>query len=170
MIAFLLADGFEEVEALLPLDYMRRNGLDAVTVGVTGKTVTGAHGIPVVADMTAADVTVADVSAVILPGGMPGTTNLDASVFVDAILRDVSARGGRLAAICAAPSVLGKRGYLSGKRATCFPGFEKYLTGATVVSDACVTDGKITTGRGMEYATPFALELVKLFTEERHGK
>ncbi len=162
MIALLLADGFEEVEALAPLDYLRRGGADVRTVGVTGKTVTGAHGVPVIADMLAEDVDFSDITDVILPGGMPGTNHLDASPFTDAILRAVYEKGGRLCAICAAPMVLGKRGYLRGKRATCFPGFEKYLDGAIFTEAAAVTDGLVTTGRGMECAVPFAKELVKL--------
>ncbi len=165
MIALLLAEGFEEVEALAPLDYLRRGGAVVKTVGITGKTVTGAHGIPVVCDMLKEEVKTEEVTDVILPGGMPGTENLDASPFVDALLSEVSKKGGRLCAICAAPMVLGKRGYLKGKRATCFPGFEKYLEGATFTEAAAVTDGNVTTGRGMECAVPFAKELVKLFCE-----
>ncbi len=158
----MLSDGFEEVEALTPLDMIRRAGFDIKTVGISGKIVTGSHKIPVIADYTPADVNEDAVSLVILPGGMPGTTGLDASPFVNDLLKKVYDKGGRLAAICAAPSVLGKRGYLNGKHAVCYPGFEKELKGATVENAAVVTDGKITTAQGMGAAFAFGYELVNI--------
>ena len=188
MIVMFLAPGFEEVEALAPLDLLRRAGLEVITVavrtaetnrtvaqlnriGVTAanlwdddRTVTGSHGIPVTADMT--EGTLAHFmgkgfipEAVILPGGMPGTTNLDASPVVEKTLELAAAMGSYLCAICAAPLVLGKRGYLNGKRATCFPGFEDYLTGATV-GGKVIRDGKVITAAGMGVAAEFGLELV----------
>ena len=180
MIVMFLAPGFEEVEALAPLDLLRRAGLEVVTVavrraetnrlvdelyriGVTAanlwdddRTVTGSHGIPVTADIT--EGTLAHFlgkgfipEAVILPGGMPGTTNLDASSTVEKTLEIAAEQGAYLCAICAAPLVLGKRGYLAGKRATCFPGFEEYLTGATV-GGKVIRDGRIITAAGMGVA------------------
>lgn len=164
MIAVLIADGFEEIEALTPVDMLRRNGADVRTVAIGSKIAVGSHKIPIVCDMTKDEVDLDEVSAVVLPGGMPGSLNLDASDFTDKILDSVLKRGGRVAAICAAPLILGRRGLLEGKRATCFPGFENELKGCEVVDMDVVTDGNITTGRGMTVSLPFAEELVKLFT------
>ena len=127
MVVLFLADGFEEIEALLPLDLLRRAGVRTVTVGLGVREVRGAHGITVLAD--ADRVPDGDIDMVILPGGMPGAANLDASDIVTDTLARVSARGGYLAAICAAPMVLGHKGYLKGKRAICFLGFEGELIG-----------------------------------------
>ena len=165
MILVLLHNGFEEVEALTPVDMLRRAGLYVRTVGMSDRIATGAHGISVVCDMTAEDIPEMGVSTVILPGGLPGATNLDADARVDALLSRVYEDGGRLCAICAAPLVLGKRGYLRGRRATCFPGFEGYLDGADVQDLDVVTDGRITTGRSVYAAMAFAEELVRLHKE-----
>ncbi len=159
MIYLFLADGFEEIEALCPLDLLRRANLDVTTVGVTGKTVTGAHGITVTADVT--DPELSDLSMVILPGGMPGTKNLDASPLVHKALDLAIANGKPIAAICAAPMILGKRGILRGKNATCFPGFEEYLDIHSPLS--VVRDGDIITAKGMGVALPFGLALVEYF-------
>ena len=163
-----LADGFEEVEALCPLDILRRAGLEVTTVGIGGKDVIrGAHGIIVHADIP--DVMYRDSSPdmLILPGGMPGSKNLDESRIVDSALRAASRKGAYLAAICAAPMVLGKRGYLEGKRAVCFPGFEEYLTGATVDGEnTVVRDGNVITAKGMGAAFGFGLELVKALKDD----
>ena len=137
MIAVLLADGFEEMEALTPVDMLRRAGLDVKTVGINGKIITGAHKIPVICDLTPDEVELCKVSLVIFPGGMPGALNLDSSAFTDEIISAVTKNGGKLAAICAAPLILGRRGILKGRTATCYPGFENELTGAKI-SDAGV--------------------------------
>ena len=115
-----------------------------------------------VCDIVAEEVDLDEVSMAVFPGGMPGSLNLDASPFTDKVIAAVTKNGGRLAAICAAPLVLGRRGLLDGKRATCFPGFEDELKGASVTGEEFVTDGNITTGKGMEYSLPFAKELVRL--------
>jgi len=162
MIIVLLADGFEEIEALTPVDMLRRAGLDVKTVGMNGKIVCGSHKIPVICDLEPSEVNKEDVSLVILPGGMPGSLNLDAHPFTDEIISSVNKNGGRLAAICAAPLVLGRRGLLKGKKATCYPGFEKELLEAVAVTDPVVTDGNITTSRGMGTALAFAKELIAL--------
>ena len=168
MIAVLLADGFEEIEALTPLDMLRRAGLEVLTVGITSKIVVGSHGISVICDKLPEEVDLDMISTVILPGGMPGSLNLDASPFTDAILESVNARGGRIAAICAAPLLLGRRGLLEGRRATCYPGFEGELAGATVTDESVVTDGNITTARGMGVALEFSKELISLLvTKEK---
>ena len=165
MVMLFLADGFEEIEALTAVDLMRRAGIDVLTVGVTGKTVTGSHNIEVAADITAKEaakrLAAGEVpEMVVLPGGMPGSRNLDASPVVDAYLRAAADADAYIAAICAAPFVLGRRGLLDGRRATCYPGFEKDLIGAEVADAGVVTDGKRITGRAMGSATAFALALV----------
>ena len=162
MIIVLLTDGFEEIEALTPVDMLRRAKLNVKTVGVNGKIAVGSHGIPVVCDITAEEVDLNEVTMAVFPGGMPGSLNLDASPFTDKVIDAVTKKSGRLAAICAAPLVLGRRGLLNGKKATCFPGFEAELIGATVTGEEFVTDGNVTTGKGMEYSLPFAKELVRL--------
>ena len=168
MIYMFLADGFEEVEALCPLDILRRAGLEVTTVGIGGKDIIqGAHGITVHADIP--DVMYRDSSPemLILPGGMPGSKNLDESRIVDAALRAASRKGAYLAAICAAPMVLGKRGYLKGKKAVCFPGFEECLTGANVDErKTVVRDGNIVTAKGMGAAFDFGLELVRCLKDD----
>ncbi|MCQ2404375.1 MAG: DJ-1/PfpI family protein [Clostridia bacterium] len=160
MIYVFLANGFEEVEALTPVDVLRRGGVDVKTVGIGGKTVTGSHHIPVTADLSEDEVDFAALSGVVLPGGMPGTKNLDASETVKKALAAANEKGALIAAICAAPSVLGHNGLLKGKRATCFPGFESELTGATLCDDLAVTDGNVVTGKGAGAALPFALALL----------
>jgi len=166
MILLLLADGFEETEALVPLDLLRRGKLDVKTVGITGKTVTGAHGIPVTADLVPKEVS-GKIDALILPGGMPGTTNLDASPDVDRLIEKTVADAGRLAAICAAPLVFGRRGLLAGKRAVCFPGFEAELKGAVPSKKRVETDGLVTTAVGMGAAFEFGLALLSLLAGKR---
>ena len=167
MIAVLLADGFEEVEALTPVDLLRRAGLNVKTVGMNGKIVAGSHKIPVICDVEPNEIDLSEVSMVVFPGGMPGSLNLDASPFTDKIIAAVTKNGGRIAAICAAPLILGRRGLLDGKKATCFPGFENELVGASVVDADVVTDGNITTARGMTVALKFAEELVGILTGEK---
>ena len=162
MIIVLLADGFEEIEALTPVDMLRRANVEVKTVGLNGKIIVGSHSIPVVCDATPEEINLSDVSMVIFPGGMPGSLNLDANDYTDKVIAEMMSRGGRLAAICAAPLILGRRGLLEGKRATCFPGFENELKGATVTDEEFVTDGNITTCKGMEYSLPFAKELIRL--------
>ena len=160
MIYMFLANGFEEVEALCPLDLLRRAGLEVTTVGVGGEMIVGAHGIAVQADIPEALYRDSNPDMIILPGGMPGTKHLDESRTVETALRVAAGKGAFLAAICAAPMVLGKRGYLEGKRAICFPGFEEYLTGATVPEERVVRDGKVITAAGMGVALEFGLALV----------
>ncbi len=162
MITVLLADGFEESEAIIPVDMLRRAGLDCKTVGVYGRIAVGSHNIPVVCDIEANEINFDDVSTVILPGGMPGTLNLKKSEFVINLVKHVYKRGGRIAAICAAPSILGGMGLLKGKNAVCYPGFENELDGAKVSELSVVTDGNITTAKGMGVALEFSKELITL--------
>ena len=164
MIYMFLANGFEEVEALAPLDLLRRAGCDVTTVGVGGDTIVGAHGIAVGADIPDTMFRDSKPEMIILPGGMPGTRHLDESRTVDAALRSAINTGAYIGAICAAPMVLGKRGYLKGKAAVCFPGFEEYLDGAILQLKGVkvITDGKIITAVGMGAAVEFGLALVRV--------
>lgn len=162
MIIVLLADGFEEIEALTPVDMLRRAGLDVKTVGISGRAPTGAHGISVVCDATPDEIDLSKVTMAIFPGGMPGATNLDRSEYTDKVISAVTNNGGHLAAICAAPLIFGKRGLLIGKAATCYPGFENELKGANLTDCGCVTDGNITTAKAMGSALDFAEELIKI--------
>lgn len=159
MIYMFLAQGFEEVEALMPLDLMRRAGLDVKTVGVGGLDITGSHGITVKADIADSELSDNAPDCIILPGGMPGTKNLDASPVVHKALDNALENNALICAICAAPMILGKRGILRGKKATCFPGFEEYLEGA-VVGGRAVRDGQVITGIGMGAALEFGIEIV----------
>ena len=162
MVYMFLANGFEEIEALCPLDLLRRAGVEVTTVGVGAETLCGSHGIKVAADIPEIMYRDASPEMIILPGGMPGTENLDNSRIVDSAIRAAHKNGGYLCAICAAPMVLGKRGFLNGKSAVCFPGFEKYLEGATVSkTEALVRDGNIITAKGMGVALDFGLALVE---------
>ena len=160
MIYMFLAEGFEEIEALCPLDLLRRAGLSVTTVGVGAKQITGAHGITVQADVLDTEYADPSPEMVILPGGMPGTLNLSESEVVKNAIRAAHSEGTYLAAICAAPSILGDMGLLVGKEAVCFPGFEEHLTGANLSSCRVVRDGKIITAAGMGVALEFGLTLV----------
>ncbi|MCQ2427039.1 MAG: DJ-1/PfpI family protein [Clostridia bacterium] len=160
MIYMFLANGFEETEALTPLDLIRRAGIEIKTVGVGGTEITGAHGIRVSADIADTVFDSSDMTGIILPGGMPGTKNLDASPVVDKALRCAFDGGLLICAICAAPMIPGKRGMLSGKKAVCFPGFEQYLIGAEHTSGRVEHDGRFITAVGMGAALEFGLEIV----------
>ena len=130
MIYLFLADGFEEIEALCVLDFLRRAGVETKTVGISGKTATGSHKIPVICDVEASNLTGnEDFDMIILPGGLPGATNLDESPLVNKFIEKAVSQDKFIAAICAAPFILGKRGILNGKRACCYPGFEDQLIG-----------------------------------------
>lgn len=163
MIYMFLATGFEEVEALCPLDIMRRAGLAVTTVGVGGGEITGAHGITVKADITDSEFDAMDTDMVFLPGGMPGTLNLAKSEAVNRAIDHAHKNNKYIAAICAAPSILGDRGLLVGKEAICYPGFEDRLTGALISSKRVVCDQNIITAAGMGVATEFGLTIVELF-------
>lgn len=164
MIFVLLADGFEEVEAICPIDVLRRGGCEVKTVGVTGRDVTGSHGITVKCDLYGKEAIAALKSSpcemLILPGGMPGTKNIDKWELTDAFIEAAERSDGFLAAICAAPSVLGKRGKLRGKKACCYPGFEDSLLGAEATEDGVSVDGRVITARGAGCAMKFALALL----------
>ena len=166
MIYVFLANGFEEIEALAPVDILRRAELEVKIVGVGGKTITGSHGITVTADIEEKDVTTDDMELMILPGGMPGTLNLEKSPIVTTCAEYCAKNDIYLAAICAAPSVLGQAGILNGKKAACHPGFEEKLTGAEVFFSPVVCDGNVITSRGMGTAVPFGLAVARYFTDD----
>ncbi|HAG13968.1 MAG TPA: DJ-1 family protein [Ruminococcus sp.] len=171
MIYVFLAEGFEEIEALTPVDCLRRAGKTVMTVGIGGKVITGAHGIPVTADLTEDDVRLDDaLEMVILPGGMPGTLHLGESKTVRSALTFAYEHDCFIAAICAAPSVLGDMGLLHGKTAVCYPGFEPRLTGCTPGNASAVRDGKIITGKGPGAAMDFALMLTAALRDDDTAK
>lgn len=163
MVYMFLANGFEEIEALCPLDLMRRANIDVTTVGIGAKEITGAHGITVTADVTDETLTVNDLDMVFLPGGMPGTLGLAASDVVKSTVNTAVSQGAFVAAICAAPSILGDMGLLRGKNAVCYPGFEDRLAGATIPQAKVVLDGNILTAKGMGAALEMGLKIVELF-------
>ena len=158
-----LADGFEEVEALSPVDLLRRAGVEVCMVSVTGNlTVKGSHGISVLADALFEETDFSDADYLMLPGGMPGTKNLGAHEGLCTLLKNAQAENKGIAAICAAPSVLGDLGLLEGKEAVCYPGFESRLRGAKVSGAYAVADGSLVTGKGMGAAVLFGLKLVEV--------
>lgn len=171
MVYCFLAEGFEELEATAPIDMLKRAGVNVVTVGVTGKNVTGSHGLTFVADITCPEVVLSEeIEAIILPGGMPGTLNLEKDETIQKAIDYASSNDKYICAICAAPSILGHKGLLVGKKATAFPGFEKDLEGATANGDFVVCDGKIITAKGAGVATEFGLEIVKSLVGEEKSK
>jgi 4-methyl-5(b-hydroxyethyl)-thiazole monophosphate biosynthesis len=172
-----LANGFEEIEGLAPVDILRRGGIDIITVSITGsREVKTSHGITVLADKTFEEIDelpfiqFSDADMLLLPGGMPGSTNLNEHEGVRRVLVEQNERGGRIGAICAAPMVLGSLGLLQGKRATCSPGFEKYLTGAEYTAELFTVDGNIITGEGPAATLPYAYKILSFFIgDERVG-
>lgn len=174
-IGIFLADGFEEIEGLTVVDILRRAQLDIRMISISStKKVTGAHNIVLEADEILAESDTDGLDMLVLPGGMPGTKNLGACEKLIEALKKADLENRGIAAICAAPSILGDLGLLEGKRAVCYPGFEERLRGALVTYDPVVTDGHITTSRGMGTAIPFALELTARLlgkeTADRIGK
>ena len=163
-VCIFLAEGFEEMEAMFPLDVMRRGGLNVKTVSVTGeKTVVSSHQVPIVADMLFEDLKEEDVEMVVLPGGLPGATNLDAHEGLGKLIMTFAEAGRPLSAICAAPLVYGKRGLLKGKKVTCYPGFEKYLEGAEYTAALVEKDGNFITGKGPGAAMAFSFAIAEKY-------
>lgn len=157
------AEGFEEIEALTVVDLLRRAELSVKMTGIAGKgSVTGSHGICVGMDASIDEVSLEQAQMLVLPGGMPGTKYLGACESLTSLLKQADEQKIRIGAICAAPSVLGDLGLLNGRKAVCYPGFEGRLTGAEVLEEQAVTDGHITTSRGLGTAIPFALEIITL--------
>ena len=167
MVYVFLANGFEEIEALATIDILRRAELSVSTVGVGGKIIVGAHNIPVIADIVDSEFVYDErAQMIVLPGGMPGTLNLEKSEIVcDAIVK-ANEDGKYIAAICAAPSVFGHKGLLQGKKACCFPGFEEQLFGAKSCEDSVVQDGNVITSRGAGTVYEFAHKLVEILVNK----
>ncbi len=161
-----MADGFEDIEALIPLDIMRRGGVEFTTVSITGsRDVTSAHGVTIKTDMTFEEGNFDDADLLMLPGGMPGAENLNMHEGVRKAVIAQAEKGKLVAAICAAPMVLGGLGLLNGRRATCYPGFEKYLEGAEYTGGLYTVDGNIVTGEGPAAALPYAYKLLSMLKD-----
>lgn len=161
-IVTVLADGFEEIEAISPIDVWRRLNFEVVLAGLDGLEVTGSHQIKVRAEVLLKDCRAADFDAVFLPGGMPGAMNLYHSLAVQLLVKDVAQKGGAVSAICAAPIVLAKAGLLTGRRFTMYPGFDQYLNGMTPTGELAEADGNIVTGRGAGAAFAFAAKVAQV--------
>ena len=164
MLYMFFADGFEEVEAVATLDVIRRAGIEIKSVGVGSKNIKGSHNIEIVCDAVDSEITPdKSLSGIILPGGMPGTTNLLKSKTVNYFIDFCAENKLLLSAICAAPMILGKKGLLKGCKAICFPGFEAELTDAVISDDYVCTDENIITAKGMGSAVNFGLAIVSYF-------
>jgi len=167
MVYVMLAEGFEEIEALTVVDVLRRAGIEVKTVSVSGSSVvTGSHNIPVVSDIQIADADLENAEMIVLPGGMPGTENLYRSRELENAVSHRIENKKWVAAICAAPIVLGRRGYLKGLEAVCYPGFENELEGAVIKNEKVVISGKVITSKGPGTALDFALTIVSVLKDE----
>lgn len=158
-VLMILADGFEEIEAVGTADVLRRSGLDVTLAGLAGLSVTGSHHIRIIADKILAEVKPENFDAIVLPGGMPGSNNLRESEAVLSAVRTVYNKGGVVAAICAAPIVLARAGVINGKNITAYPGFEENFTAAKYTGEMTVVDGQIITGKGPGATIEFAAKV-----------
>lgn len=166
-VYIFVADGFEEIEGLTVVDLLRRAGIDIVMVSIMGKkSVRGAHNITIEADGIFEDMNFADGDMLVLPGGMPGTTNLMKHQGLDKLLKDFDSKKKPLAAICAAPTILSSKGMLNGKDATCYEGMEAEMSHANIVDAPVVIDGHITTSKGVGTAIDFALSLISTLKDK----
>ncbi len=162
MVYVFLADGFEEIEAISVIDIVRRCGLAVTTVSIgESLTVTGSHNIPVVADCLLGAVDFEAATAFVLPGGLPGSDNLQACSELETLLKRADKAKKVIAAVCAAPKIFGAFGLVAGRKATCYPGYEVELTGATPQADRVVCDGHVITSRGAGTAADFAFAIAK---------
>ena len=161
-----LAQGFEEIEAITIIDILRRANLEVISAALTSNPVEGAHAISVKADSEISQIKTEDVTAIVLPGGLPGSTNLRDDERIISLVQTIYKQGKYVAAICAAPIVLGRAGILQNKKVTCFPGMEDQLNGGIYTPDSICVDGKIITGEGPGCAMDFSLMLVKVLTNE----
>ena len=162
-----LAPGFEEIEAISVIDILRRADVEIKTVGVSDEYITGAHGITVKCDVREKDFKISDnIKAIILPGGMPGTLNLQQNKLVNNCIDFALEKKIYIAAICAAPMILGQLGILKSRKAVCYPGFEDMLFGVNVSDQKICVDGKFITAKGPGVATEFALKIVEILKGE----
>ncbi len=164
MVYLFLANGFEETEALVPLDILRRANIEVKTVGVGGNSITGSHGITVITDTINKDLPLDKLKGIILPGGLPGATNLEADKTVQTAIDYCVENNLLVSAICAAPQILGHKNLLNGKNAVCFPGFEKELFGANIIPEKVVRDQNYITAWGAGAAFEFGLEILGYLT------
>ena len=160
MVYMLLGTGFEETEAVAPLDLLRRAGIGVLTVGIGGKVITGSHGIPVTADITLGEMDLTALDMIILPGGLKGVASIQGSEAALEAVRFAWENGKFVAAICAAPTILARLGITDGRNATCYPGCEEQMGSANMVCAAAVTDGRLITGTSAGCAIPFGLALI----------
>jgi 4-methyl-5(b-hydroxyethyl)-thiazole monophosphate biosynthesis len=166
-VYIFVANGFEEIEGLTVVDLLRRANIEIMMVSITGDLyVTGSHHIEVKTDALFENIDYSEGEMLVLPGGMPGTKNLAEHAGLDQLLKQFQAKGKKLSAVCAAPSVLGSKGLLKGKNATCFPGYEDALLGANVRNEAVITDGNVITSKGMGTAIDFSLAIIKSISGE----
>ena len=166
-VYMFLANGSEEIESLIPVDVFRRGAVEVKTVSITGtEYVEMSHGVLLKADMKFEDADFSDADLLMLPGGLPGATNLNEHDGVRNALKEQYSQGKLVAAICAAPLVFGSLGIVKGKRATCYPGFEKYLDGAEYTHELCTVDGNVVTGEGPAATFPYAYTLLAMLTSE----
>ena len=162
MVYVLVATGFEESELIVPVDLLIRGGASVKFVGVSGKTIDGAHGISIATDCTIDEVSLDEMSLLFLPGGQPGVNNLWSSPKVQALVLEANNRKIPIAAICAAPMILGRLGLLEGKNVTCYPGCEGELIGAKLTEKSVAIDGRIVTGKAAGAVFEFAGALLEL--------
>lgn len=166
-VALFLANGFEEIEALGTVDVLRRADISVIITSITNdKLVLGAHNITVVADKTFDEIDFDEIDVIVLPGGMPGAKHLNEHEGLKLKIKEFAEKGNNVAAICAAPMILGGLGLLKGKKATSYPGFEEYLLGAESTGNKVVVDGNIITGKGPAFVFDFALQIVKIMAGE----
>lgn len=163
MLYMFLADGFEETEAIGCLDVIRRAGIEVKTVAIGEQFVRGSHGVRIQADMLKADIEMEEMSGIILPGGLPGTTNLQKDEVVQKAIAYCMKNNLLMAAICAAPMVLGEAGALNGRKAVCYPGFEEHLKGAEVMTDLCTSDKNVICAKGAGASMLFGAKIVDYF-------
>lgn len=166
MVYIFLADGFEEMEAIVPRDILKRGGVEVLTVGVTGDLVTSAYGLKIKTDVTIESVDIDDIEGIVLPGGMPGTLNLKNNQKLLEIVKYSFEKRLLIGAICAAPSILGNMNILKNKSACCYPGFEKELIGANILNESVTIDQNIITSRGPGTAIHFGFALLSYLKGE----
>ena len=170
-VYIFFADGFEDIEGLTVVDLMRRAGIDIQTVSIKEtKEIRTSHGIDLLTDRTFGECDFSDADMLVIPGGMPGTKHLGECKPLVSLLQRQAAANKNIAAICAAPSVLGQAGLLNGYKATCYPGFEQFLTGATVTGDNVTVDRNITTGKGPGAAISFATAIITQIAGEEKAR
>lgn len=167
MVYILLAEGFEEMEALVPADLLRRAGTEVALVGLNAPVVTGGHGIAVTADLLLEQAELTPADTLVLPGGLGGVESMQMDLFALALIQKAHALGCRLAAICAAPTLLAQLGLLNGRRAVCYPGMEDQMTGAELVDADVVVDDPFVTARAAGAAYEFGFTLISLLADKK---